>query len=894
MPGEIPLVEDSHVINPGFNLPSDTSLPTADKNGLLEDICFVDRTNYIPYILKERAVLFLRPRRFGKTTWINILRRFFENPRSFSRAFCVSRLRIEITPDLWWDPNEKGGFEGCTVLAFDFSIFDRTSADALELELRHHCRDMAEQHGVEVLADDTWSSLLSRIIFQFSRNLTERSVVVLVDEYDSCLAWSHLDPESKEFRAIEDVHSLFYSLLKSLCEGILLRFVTGVSRWGCAGLGPNDIHELSLDPNLSQLLGFTLSEVKSIAKAHSHARPDLMNVFLERCNVYCFDATDLSCKVFNPFFVACEVDKIIPNSRAQHWAATAPPMTVKYHRLMANLKLPVLLSVNEIMHGDMVVHGDMIVLGDRMMSAEALNARRAAAFLFHTGYLTLKEPPASGDRRARYTLGFPGDSICEYLTKEFLERVMHELRDGKVLVGENDMSECLDVRPQGCLDGRPADLHRFFVLLGSILMPMPFIFFDAQNGLAATLENNLRIYFRARRERADEVNADELDADTGELDADTGEGDAGTGERDVDSGEATHFGRFDLELESKASKLIIQIKMTESRDPSDHRRLAEQALKQAKLKRYVSSDAPGKDESSAPPEESGLSKESGLSEKFVISEKRVFYAGASVINGKSVLQAIVLESGACFTLDPGVALSVSEERLVTSCVRLKKQPSNDEFYMSSLIEYLAYHEKEQNKALQSQPKDASDVNTITSASEVNTFTRLLELARKVIDEKQRVTGGINALSLMAVTDEEISVVFGTSAPDIPIMRSAIDFSKPTFASLIENRPFGELGTPNEDDALDLVMDIVSTFVHDLAQRNAVLAGLGIVVKRTSVPPKGLYGSPAANSAKLGVELAIRGARQVLSDARAQVYKSHPSARHEATEPEAKKSRNSIR
>ena len=54
-----------------------------------KDACYVDKTNLIEKVLKEKVVLYRTPRRFGKTLNISILKRYerIKNRKSISKIF---------------------------------------------------------------------------------------------------------------------------------------------------------------------------------------------------------------------------------------------------------------------------------------------------------------------------------------------------------------------------------------------------------------------------------------------------------------------------------------------------------------------------------------------------------------------------------------------------------------------------------------------------------------------------------------------------------------------------------------------------------------------------------------------------------------------------------------
>ena len=58
-----------------------------------KDACYVDKTNLIEKVLKEKVVLYTRPRRFGKTLNMSMLYYFFSNKEK-ENAYLFDGLNI--------------------------------------------------------------------------------------------------------------------------------------------------------------------------------------------------------------------------------------------------------------------------------------------------------------------------------------------------------------------------------------------------------------------------------------------------------------------------------------------------------------------------------------------------------------------------------------------------------------------------------------------------------------------------------------------------------------------------------------------------------------------------------------------------------------------------------
>lgn len=277
--------------------------------------CIVDRTSFIPYFLDVGASIILRPRRFGKSFWLATLRAFFTNPRCFLNGYAVGQMCFYVG-DTLWDPEKSFAssrakpFVSCPVLLFDFSNIHANTAEDLNRMLFAECKRLAADNNVEVLESD-WGSLLKKIIRKLSGNLTEKRVVVLVDEYDYSLVESSREDGYENLKA---VHCEFLLLLKSMHEGILMQCVTGISRWVLKGMhsGANHLRDLTLERYTSQLMGLTEAEVVKIAtyQMDPSKQAQLLDALRKHCNGYSFNRRDTNHMVFCPYFVECEVQKM--------------------------------------------------------------------------------------------------------------------------------------------------------------------------------------------------------------------------------------------------------------------------------------------------------------------------------------------------------------------------------------------------------------------------------------------------------------------------------------------------------------------------------------------------------------------------------------------------------
>ena len=243
---------------------------------LTEGYHYVDRTHYIEYLenVGESNIAFLRPRRFGKSLFVNMLEDYYniKKKEKFEKIFGSTYIGKNPTP-------LRNTY---MILGFDFSgILTETEAKAREtfnlnvkLSLSSFIKAYfgAESSSIlETLEKEAEAGSMINAVFSFvqSQNCTEK-IYITIDEYD------HFANELISFslEVFKDAVSRngwvrkFYETIKTAVgNGIVDRiFITGVSPITLDSLtsGFNIVKQLSSDPQLHDMMGFTKSEVETI------------------------------------------------------------------------------------------------------------------------------------------------------------------------------------------------------------------------------------------------------------------------------------------------------------------------------------------------------------------------------------------------------------------------------------------------------------------------------------------------------------------------------------------------------------------------------------------------------------------------------------------------------
>ncbi len=235
---------------------------------------YVDRTDRIPLIEDAGSqLLFLRPRRFGKSLWLSTLENYYDLARAddFERLF--GGLKIGQNPT----PLHNRYF----VLKLNFSVVDPSGDHAaIRRSLHDHVNTQLEilvarytpwlKHPVRIQADNATASLQS---FLGAMSQTPYKLYLLIDEYDNFANEVMISPMRGTDRYAELVQGegaikTFFKTVKDGAErGQIDRtFLTGVSPVVLSDItsGYNIAEDLSVDPDYHDLCGFNADELRAV------------------------------------------------------------------------------------------------------------------------------------------------------------------------------------------------------------------------------------------------------------------------------------------------------------------------------------------------------------------------------------------------------------------------------------------------------------------------------------------------------------------------------------------------------------------------------------------------------------------------------------------------------
>ena len=372
----------------------------------LENYIYVDKTEYIPKLVKLKRVFISRPRRFGKSLTLDTIATLFETGvEPYFKGTWIY--------DKWTEPTYP-------VLRLNFLNFDKNSIEKFNNKLNSKITEFAELNHVTTYkekeeAEDSIDHLLEQL------RLENRQIVILIDEYD-CQMTANINNETLYKQFQEKIKS-FYATIKNKWP-IKFLGITGVTRLKDVEIFSigSDIRDITNASAYSQMIGFTRDEIKKYyidylklaASCENKCRVEevtdaqiesMLDMMAQNYDGYCFDEF-YKMKVFSTWSVNSFFQSIIENKFidfGEYWYDNGglPSILVNYLKTHE-------LNIFEYLDKDKFLK----VSSDDFKNPTALTTINQNVLMCQTGYLTLR----SNLKYSEMLLGIPNGEIYKALT----------------------------------------------------------------------------------------------------------------------------------------------------------------------------------------------------------------------------------------------------------------------------------------------------------------------------------------------------------------------------------------------------------------------------------------------------------------------------------------------
>ena len=406
----------------------------------LENYIYVDKTEYIPQLVKLKRVFISRPRRFGKSLTLDTIATLFESGvEPYFKGTWIY--------DKWTEPTYP-------VLRLNFLDLDKYSLDLFKQKLNSIITAFAQDiklkgYKEKVEPEDTIYFLLDEL------RKEKRQIVILIDEYD-CQMTANINNVTLYKQFQEKIKS-FYATIKNKWP-IKFLGITGVTRLKDVEIFSigSDIRDITNASAYSQMIGFTRDEIKkyyidylklassyenncSVDNVTDEQIESMLDMMAQNYDGYCFDEFYKK-KVFSTWSVNSFFQSIIENKFVDfgdYWYDNGglPSILVNY------------LKTHKLNSLDYVEKDKTITIRvNDFKNPTSLTSINQNVLMCQTGYLTLRSPVYS---KGFMTLGIPNSEVYNALLSLMALNIFDDTKlenvNEQILSQSKDVGEIIEL-----------------------------------------------------------------------------------------------------------------------------------------------------------------------------------------------------------------------------------------------------------------------------------------------------------------------------------------------------------------------------------------------------------------------------------------------------------------
>lgn len=357
------------------------------------DYIYIDKTREALELIENYKYVFLsRPRRFGKSLFLDTLAEIFSGNKNLFRGLYI---------------HDGYQFENYPIIRISFSG-DLRSPEGLRNMIYAALRENQKRLGV-ACDDATNFAVCFKELIQNVFDAYQQGVVILIDEYDKAIL-DNLDQLNIAFENREIIKS-FYSVMKDSDRYIRFVFLTGVSKFTKTSIfsGLNNLVDISIKPQFAQICGYSAVELRQYFPELFHKTD--YNKVTEWYNGYSF----MGEKVFNPYDILLFIDNYY-QFRSYWFETGTPSFLVKLIRekryYIPNLEY---------------LQSDSSLINSFDIEDIALES-----ILFQSGYLTIANVQHRRDRYL-YTLTYPNKEVRLSFADNLLNYLVDKTKKNSIL-----------------------------------------------------------------------------------------------------------------------------------------------------------------------------------------------------------------------------------------------------------------------------------------------------------------------------------------------------------------------------------------------------------------------------------------------------------------------------
>ena len=378
-----------------------------------ENYYYVDKTEFAYKLITKGKYYFLsRPRRFGKSLFLDTLAEIFSGNRELFRGLYIY---------------DKYEFTAHPIIRISFGSGDySTSIEQIERKIKWILERNQNELNIQCEKkqnDECFAELIDKAHHKYNQR-----VVILIDEYDKPI----LDNITNKEMATNARNILknFYSIIKDNDRYIRFVFITGVSKFSKLNLfsGLNNLEDITLNKEYAEICGYTHNDLLNVFKDRLEgADLDLVKRWYNGYNYF-------GRPLYNPFDILLFLSS--GHDFRNYWWQTGNPSFLIEKLKEENYYIPELENA---------------LISEEALEAFDVDYIDLRALLWQTGYLTINDKLTDDTGSNMYRLSIPNLEVqfslnrlfIDYLTNQRMEKTRYELNIKKALK-ENDFTSFIN------------------------------------------------------------------------------------------------------------------------------------------------------------------------------------------------------------------------------------------------------------------------------------------------------------------------------------------------------------------------------------------------------------------------------------------------------------------
>ena len=432
----------------------------SDYGRLVEnDYYYIDKTKYIEELenLSEPYIIFLRPRKFGKTLFTSTLENYYDIKKVDEFEKLYGNTYIGKNPT-----KLKNSYH---ILKFNFSGIDTSDEEktmkAFKEKVTISITGFVNKYNIDFFVNPELSTegLLGSLIEAFKTQREKEKIYVIIDEYDH-FANELLGFNTNQFKNLVSKNGKvrkWYETLKEGTESVIDRiFITGVAPITLDSLtsGFNIGADITQSPKFNEMMGFTKAELVKMMEdieITKEEQKELLPIMKENYDGYKF-SVDGKEKIYNSNMCLYFLNRYLEQRKV-------PTQLIDVNIASDYSKLGRMLDLCKGNEREKItektVSGEGIIgeITAKFNPAIEFTEKDLVSMLFYLGYLTIDDDVAGYPR-----LNIPNRVMKEIYSDYFLQVLKQNINLG---IDENYSEIALEIALEGKIDKLVELAHKY-------------------------------------------------------------------------------------------------------------------------------------------------------------------------------------------------------------------------------------------------------------------------------------------------------------------------------------------------------------------------------------------------------------------------------------------------